>query len=395
MSSFLQSKLTANDGAEDDLFGYSVAIYGDTVIVGADMDDESRGAAYIFVREDDDAADNDNSNNNWIQQAKLVANDREFFRSFGIGVAIYEDTAIIGSYLDDVNGDFSGSAYLFVRENDSWSQQAKIVANDGSRGDFFGYAVGIYDNTVVVGAPDDDENGDWSGSAYVFVKDTTNNDWIQKAKLVADDGARLNYFGHSVGIYGDTIIIGAYGHTAKGTDSGSAYIFSRDSKGNWSQQVKLLASDGQASDYFGRSVAIHEDTVIIGSDGDDDYGERSGSAYIFVRSSDGWIEETKLEASDEAPRDAFGSSVGIYGHRAVVGAFHNSDNGQWSGSAYIFAREAVNNTWIEKNKLVADDGAEGDEFGISVGIYGGTVIVGASGDADNGNDSGSAYVFFR
>ncbi len=257
-----------------DRFGYSVAIDGDTAIVGA-----YSGSAYIFTR----------SGSTWTQQAKLLASDRYSKRYskyfFGTSVAMDGDTAIVGAFDDDDNGDYSGSAYIFTRSGSTWTQQAKLLASDGAAGDGFGRSIAIDGDTAIVNANGDDDNGESSGSAYIFTR--SGSTWTQQDKLLASDGASYDYFGRSIAIDTDTAIVGANYDSGNGRNFGSAYIFTRNGT-NWTQQTKLLASDGARDNYFGTSVAMDGDTAIVGAYRDDDTGTDSGSAYIFTRSGSSW-----------------------------------------------------------------------------------------------------------
>jgi hypothetical protein len=374
-------KLIASDGAASDKFGYSVAISGDTAVVGAYWDDDNgndSGSAYVFVRD----------GTSWSQQAKLTASDGASVDTFGYSVAISGDTAIVGSHQDDDDGDRSGSAYVFVRDGTSWSQQAKLIAGDAAALDNLGWSVAISGDTAVVGAHGGDDDGEASGSAYIFVREGTS--WSQQAKLIAGDAAALDIFGWSVAISGDTAVVGALRDDDNGTDSGSAYVFVRDGT-SWSQQAKLTASDGAARDAFGVSVAISGNTAIIGASRDDDNGDMSGSAYIFVREGTSWSQQAKLTASDGAAGDIFGYSVAISGNTLIIGAYWDDDDGDMSGSVYVFVRDGTG--WSQRTKLTASDGAAGDYFGLCVDISADTAIVGAPADDDNGEGSGSAYVF--
>ena len=206
-------------------------------------------------------------------------------------------------------------------------------------------------------------------------------------------------------IDGDTVVIGAYGDDDKGSDSGSAYVFTRDTAGDlassWTQFAKLTAGDGAAGDYFGRSVSIDGDTMVIGAYADDDDGTDSGSAYVFTRDTagdlaSGWTEVAKLTADDGAGGDWFGISVSIDGDTVVIGSQRDADNGIESGSAYVFTRDTAGDlasSWTQFAKLTADDGAGYDYFGVSVSIDGDTMVIGAYKDSHIANDVGSAYVF--
>ena len=188
-------------------------------------------------------------------------------------------------------------------------------------------------DTAVVGAEGDDDNGAYSGSAYVFVR--SGSVWTEEAKLTASDGAAVDYFGVSVSVSGDTAVVGAWSGDGIVADSGSAYVFVRSGT-TWSEQAELTASDGAADDWFGFAVSVSGDTAVVGADYDDDNGMNSGSAYVFVRSGTTWTEQAKLTASDGAATDVFGRSVSVSGDAAVLGARLDDDNGTDSGSAYVF-----------------------------------------------------------
>jgi hypothetical protein len=375
------ANLVASDGTTSDYFGSWVAVDGDTAVIGASGDDDngvSSGSVYVFSRNGD----------TWEQQAKLTASDGTPGDYFGYSVAVDGDTAVIGAYGDDDNGVSSGSVYVFSRNGDTWEQQAKLTASDGATDDFFGHSVTVDGDTAVIGALYDDDNGDKSGSAYVFSRN--GDTWEQQAKLTASDGDQYDYFGESVAVDGDTAVIGAYGDDDNGSYSGSAYVFRR-STSTWVQQYKLIASDGAPYDYFGRSVAVDDDTAVIGASGDDDNGVSSGSVYVFSRNASTWEQQYKLMAFDGAPKDYFGKSVAVNGDTALIGAYYDDDNGDNSGSAYVFRRSG--STWEQQAKLTASDGTTGDCFGYWVAVDGDTAVIGAPYDDDNGSLSGSSYVF--
>ncbi len=209
----------------------------------------------------------------------------------------------------------------------------------------------------------------------------------QLAKLLPDDGAAIDLFGNSVAISGAIVIVGARGDDDNGDFSGSAYLFDISDPANPAQIAKLLADDGAALDEFGVSVAISGAIVIVGAPADDDNGSQSGSAYLFDTATGRQI--AKLLPDDGAAGDLFGISVAISGATVIVGAWHDDDNGSNSGSAYLF--DTTSGEQIAK--LLAKDGAAGDTLGLSVAISDTTAIVGARLDDDNGGSSGSAYLF--
>ncbi|MBL7103829.1 MAG: T9SS type A sorting domain-containing protein [Bacteroidales bacterium] len=369
--------LLAFDGAEHDEFGKSVSISGNYAVIGALCNDENgsnSGSAYIFYYD----------GTNWYQQAKLIASDGADLDIFGKSVSISGDYVVIGATGNDDNGSCSGSAYIFSRSDTLWTEQAKLTASDAATENNFGYSVSISGDYAVIGAIGNDENGTHAGAAYIFHRSGTI--WSQQAKLLASDGIAHDIFGKSVAIFGDYAIIGA----GSVDDNGFCYIFKRSGT-SWYQQAKLVASDGASHDLFGYSVSIFDDYAVIGACGDDDNGSCSGSAYIFSKSDTIWTEQAKLTASDGTADNYFGYSVSIFDDYAAIGAYSDDDNGISSGSAYIFNRSDT--TWYQQTKLLASDGAAFDKFGRSVSISGNVVIIGADGNSDNGISSGSAYVF--
>ena len=363
--------------------------------------------------------------------SKVVPVDGDVNDHFGSSVSISGDYAIIGADCDDDDGDYSGSAHIFYRDGSGWSQQAKLTASDAAEYDRFGLSVSISGDYAVIGglsgsayifykdgsgwsqqatltpydapissfgnsvslsgdyalisAPFDDDSGNNSGSAYIFYRSGTS--WSQQAKLIASDGAEGNQFGHSVSISEDYALIGAHFDDDNAGGSGSAYIFYRSGT-SWSQQAKLTASDGAEGDQFGQSVSISEDYALIGAFYDDGSGNNSGSAYIFYRSGTSWSQQAKLTASDAAEDAKFGSAVSILGDYAAIGASHGND---YMGSGYIFRREGT--TWIQYANLTAYDGANSDYFGYAIAISEDSALLGANGDDDSGSYSGSAYFF--
>lgn len=318
-----RSELKLASGAPGANLGIAVAISGDTAIVGAMLDDgaaPASGSAYVFVR----------SGNTWTQQAKLTASDGAAGDLFGVSVAIDGDTAVVGAVGDDDAGNASGSAYVFVRAGGLWTQQAKLTASDAAEGDYFGEAVAVSGDTVVVGAFYDQDAGYASGSTYVFVR--SGGAWSEDAKLAASDAAADDYFGAAVAIDGDRLVVGAPENDDAGTQSGSAYVFVRTG-GVWSEEAKLTASDASAESFFGGSLAGDGDTVIVGTRN----LVAAGSAYVFDRSGTAWNEEARL-ISGAAGVDFFGATVDLAGDTAIVGAWSSEDAGIDAGAVHVFGR---------------------------------------------------------
>jgi len=246
----------------------------------------------------------------------------------------------------------------------------------------------LYGETALVGAYGDEDSGLESGSAYVFRHDGVS--WVQEQKLLATDGSELDLFGFSVALRGNLALVSAHGDDDSGDRAGSAYVF-RHNGVTWVQEQKLLATDGAAEDLFGFSVALSEGLALIGAYWDGDSGFRSGSAYVFRYTGASWVQEQKLLASDGSTEDYFGYSVASNGDLALIGAFGDDDSGSFAGSAYVFRHDGV--AWLQERKLLAADGATFDGFGYSVALGGELALVGATAGSGAVNPSGSAYLF--
>ena len=387
----LEATLTATGGAANDNFGVSVAIQGDTAIVGANLDDVStnadQGSAYVFTR----------SGTTWTQQAQLTATGGAAGDQFGISVAIAGDAVIVGASFDDVGTtNNQGSAYVFTRSGTTWTQQTQLTAAGGAASDQFGSSVALSGDTAIIGARlDDVASLVDQGSAYIFVRSGAT--WTQQAQLNATGGDVGDNFGSSVALSGDTAIIGARADdVGANADQGSAYVFTRSGT-TWTQQAQLNAPGGAASDQFGTAVAISGQTVIVGANRSD-WGTsgNQGSAFVFTRSGTVWTQQAQLTASDGAANDDFGRSVGLSGDFAIIGAPTDDvgANGD-QGTAWVFSR--VGSAWIGPDlTLLASDGAALDNFGHAVAIDGDTAIVSAPLDDVGANvDQGSAYILVR
>ncbi len=359
-------------GSLGGLFGGAIAVDGDTMVIGAWADTvggaASRGSAHVYRW----------SGTGWAFEATLQAVGIAAGDYFGTSVAISGDTAIVGSNGDDVaaNGN-QGSAYVFVRAGSTWMQQAKLLASDGAAGDTFGCSVAVDGDTAIVGARFDSIGiASAQGSAYVFTR--SGSTWTQQSKLTAVAGAAGDNFGMSVAIDGDTAVVGAdYDDVNANVNQGSAYVFTRSS-GTWSQQAQLIAGDGAPLDYFGRSLALSGDTVLVAADEDDVGGAvDQGSVYVFTRSGASWTQQARLTASDGVGGDRFGLGVAIVGDTAVVGAGYDAVGANFNqGSAYVFAR--VGSTWSQQTQ-VTSMGDASDLFGLDVALSGDTLVVGAPG----------------
>ncbi len=261
-------------------------------------------------------------------ETKLTASDAEPGDVFGRvsnSLALSGSTAVIGAYLSDDAGTSSGSAYIFGNDGTGWTEQAKLTASDAAQNDLYGQAVAISGDTVAVGSFFDDDRGSHSGSVYVY--DRNGGTWPETAKLLADDGVEGDVLGIAVAMSGNAILAGAWERDDGAVDTGAAYVFRFDGT-SWAQEAKLVASDAAASDKLGRSVGIDGDVAVVGAPFADVGGAESGAAYIFRWDGTSWSEEAKLVASDGDGADWLGFSVGISGDTAVVGAYRKGPRGR-------------------------------------------------------------------
>jgi len=323
----------------------------------------------------------------FFEQEKLVASDGAANNHFGYSVAVDDIYAIVGARDADYNGVDSGAAYIFKYVGMNWVEQQKLLPSDGQAGDRFAQSVSIDGDYAVVGT----YSSGTVGSAYVFKR--VGDIWTQQQKLLAADGASGDRFGGPVCIQGDYIVVGAHTHDDSGrSDVGAVYVFLRVGD-TWAQEQKLLAADGETEDEFGSSACIDDEYIVVGAAMDDKSSPNHGAAYIFTRSGSTWTHEQKLIAADGADDDEFGVRVAINGDIVLVTAGKDDDKGSNSGSLYVF--KFAEASWAEEQKITASDGASGDWFGYGLDFDGYTAIIGALQDDDTGFDSGSAYIFKR
>jgi hypothetical protein len=363
-----EQPLIRADIADDDWFGESVGISGDNIIVGAPYDDDlggGSGSAYIFHL----------SAGVWTEDEKLVASDGVASDNFGEAVAIDGDWAVVGAMLEDQGGSDAGAAYVFQNVGGTWIDYTKLVAGDAQSYDRFGTEVAISGDTIVVGAPDSDDAGEGTGSAYVFHLD--GGVWTEQDKLLAGDMDQHDNFGVSVAISGDTVVVGAPfdDDACEPPDdmckSGSAYVFTRSGTA-WSQTTKLVASDDEERDFFGFAVAVDGDVALIGARWEDEAASDAGAVYVYSGVGGGWAEVQKLTASDGESNDRFGDAVAVSGRYAVIGAPVEDEAGSEAGAVYVFA---LGSSWVELGKKPSNDGTS-NEFGEAVDVDGSWAVIG-------------------
>ena len=378
------SKVTALDGAFDDRFGRSIDMDGDYIVVGAPYDDDNgsnSGSAYIYKKQGDGSV---------VQLAKLLPDDGSASYSFGSSVAINGNYIVVGSpFADENNLNNSGSVYIFENNGlDSFSQLQKITITNTTSYASFGVSVDIEGDYVVAGASGDDEKGSYSGAAYVFK--LQGGIFSEVQKLLASDGQTSNYFGNAVSINKDYIVIGSSRDSNGGGSSvGSVYIFKNNGQDIFNELQKLSPDEKIDYGYFGKSVDMDGDYIAVGTSTNNESNNTAGLAYLFKKdSSDTFTQVAKLTALDGESYDYFGDSVSINGDYVTVSAYSDDNTYYDSGSIYIFKNDG-SDSFSQLSKIVAPTETEYGSFGYSISMAGKYLAVGASGEQ---NYTGSFYL---
>ncbi|HMV86208.1 MAG TPA: putative Ig domain-containing protein, partial [Blastocatellia bacterium] len=375
--------LLAEDPLPEAYLGQSVALVGDTALVGAPGDNGARGAAYVFVRS------GTTSNAVWAIQTKLLAFDGAAGDAFGTSVALSGDTALVGA--PDGPGPVGGNqgvAYVFTRNGTAWTQQRKLFANDGQNDVKFGTAVALDGDTALVGAPFQPTAGVTTGAAYIFTRNGTT--WTQQPRLNANDAATGDQFGAAVALDGDMALIGAPKNTVTFANQGAAYAFTRNGA-DWVFQQRITASSQSAAgDNFGNAVALSGDQAAIGANlkGSDDRGK----VFTFRRGATGWGTTSSFEMPVPVAGAHFGTALALRGNTMVVGAALGPiEAGADHRSAYIYTLNGQ--TWVSVKQLGVGLGTPDDHFGYAVALDGNTVLVGVPFADAATNNQGAVYTF--
>ncbi len=308
----------------------------------------------------------------WQEQARLTATDPVADAQFGWSVALSGDTIAVGNAAEP-----RGAVYVYISDNGSWTFQQKIVAADATNEDNFGRALALEGDTLVIGADRYDASVPDAGAAYVFTR--AGATWTQQAKLVASDGAFNERFGYAIDLSGAMAVIGAYGNEGRGPLTGYAYVFLEDA-GTWSQQQKLVTMPYVDGDRFGQAVAVDGDTIAVGARLDDFTEKDSGSVHLFTRTGTVWSRLTRLAASDQAADGEFGYKIALDADTLVASRIATP------ARVYIF--RAASGTWTETDHV----SIAGSAFGNALDLSGTTLLAGAFLDSELGTRAGSAYV---
>jgi hypothetical protein len=373
----LVMKVSGSDTGPNDAFGLSVGIDRDVIVAGAVWDSpkgSQSGSAYVFERTGD----------TWAQVVKLVPDNGNAFAHFGRSAAVGGNTVVIGAQGEDTGGADSGAAYVYERIDGVWTPTQMLKAADAAPGDDFGWNCDIDGDTIIVSGLHNDDLGGDSGAAYIFVRQ--DGTWIQQAKLLPGDGGPDDQFGHDVAISADRAVVGAYHHNEGGDNAGAAYIFERTGD-TWTQTAKLTALDKNEGYHFGRFVELDGDVALIGSPlwWPADYG----ASYVFRLEGGAWNQEVKLHSETVKIQEWFGSSVAIQGDMAISGSFYITGN--HPGKARIHKR-MKDGSWVGAD-VFAPGGVNGDGFGRALTVSGDTLVVAANQEDDHGLNAGSIYIF--
>lgn len=373
------------NGQAQDQAGFSVGIDSTFAIVGVPRSDTLQpngGKALVYRR----------SGNSWVLDATIVPGNPSHNADFGWSVGISGDRAIIGAFTHAELPYITGAAYLFERVNGSWTEMAHFLG-DSAQESGLGASVAISGDYAVVGAalpPPPTFTG--AGRAFVYRRDPASGSWARDTILTASDQIDFIEFGTSVAIDDDVIVVGAErGVKGNAIIGGAAYVFRRNGT-TWTQEAKLTASDAAYHDFFGASVAVSGDRILVGAHEQDDEGDAAGAAYVFARNSTTglWSQAQILTPDHSGAGDNFGRAVAIDGGRALIGAWLADGDESTTGAAYVYRMVG---SWFElADTLFRLDGEYGDGYGASVALSGDCGVVGAvNDDINDAPNVGSAF----
>lgn len=438
--------LKASNTGSGDVFGQSVAVSGDTLVVGAFEEDsaargvngdgendtaQGSGAVYVYTWD----------GTTWLQQAYLKASNTDPGDRFGLSVAIDGDTIAVGAIREDsaesgINGNDSdnsstdsGAVYIFQRSGTTWSQQAYLKASNRDAFDYFGWSLALSGDTLVVGASREasratgvngngaDNGAPQSGAVYVFRR--TGTAWAQEAYIKASNTEALDYFGHAVAIDGDTVAVGAISESSDETGvngsgannnapkSGAVYVFVRTG-GVWTQQAYIKASNTEADDGFGAWVSLSGDSLAVGAPNEDSAAtfvngaqgngsSNSGAAYVFVRTAGVWSQQAYIKPPVADINDNFGYCVALSQDTLAVSNQGDDSNASGvngsplgnatrdAGSVVVYERRG--GSWQQISYLKAGNPDVDDSFGWAIALSGRTLVVSATNEDGSGRGS--------
>lgn len=373
-------KLVASDAADGDQFGRAVDISGNYLVVGVNEDDDvgERSGSAYIFKWETD---------HWVEDVKLVAPDGTGGAQFGYAVSISGDTVLIGAFRDKESGNQAGAAYIWKRNGTAWQFVQKLQPVAPEANSEFGNAVSIDGDYAVICAHRAQHLGNMTGAAYVFERNGAT--WIQDAKIVEDTLSPSGFFGSSADISGNTLIVGAYNDQTSGYLSGAAYVYAHDGV-NWNLTQKLLPSDLMDGAGFGKSVSFWSTWALIGAPGADGTAPDTGAAYVFRNNAGTWSQVQKLSPEPPSPDQSFGWAVDVKDGYAVIGApWYSTESINYVGKMYVYGLSG--STWTGGQGFTASDMNVNAQLGMAVSVQANEAIVGAHGSEFSGFYPGAAY----
>lgn len=366
------AKIKPNDGSVMDLFGQSISLYENRLLIGSRRDEGiiKKVSAYIF----------DFIDGKWVQSAKLLQDESISPSDFFISVSLVGNRALISA---NDNGSL-GAAYVFDFKEGIWSQSINL--NQFQNVNNYGRFSTLSQNRAFIGAWQD-INANTEDNA-VFIFDFSNENWNNSAIIDSGESSSFDLFGSSVKLLGDTVFISSPGDDENGLNNGSIYVYQLI-KGLWMQTDKIFSDTDRINEYLGHGISYSENRMLVAANNVS--RNDSGLAYVFELIDGAWEQNGRLVANDTFSEDEFGFSVSLSGNKAAVSASKQNGTVQGSGAVYIF--DLIDGLWIQTAKLIALDGKSNDSFGVSINLLNDRILIGAPSDDDNGLSSGSAYVF--
>jgi len=382
ISGILQQTINNPSPASGDLFGLSVSLYQDTLVVGVpndDTGDSNSGIVYVYTR----------SGTTWTLQQTINNPTPAYYDKFGDSVSLYQDTLVIGAVLDSTGATYTGSVYVYVRSGSTWSLQQTINNPTPENYDNFGDSVSLYQDTLVVGASGVQSSLNYNtGAFYVYVRSGMTWTLQQEIKNPLLNGT--SYFGMFVSLYDETIAIGDITFTLNGIAwAGVVHIYTR-SGSTWSLQQTINNPSPGYDDEFGWSVSLYGDTLVVGAPWDDTVAEDAGSVYVYIRSGTSWSLQQTIYNPSPGYDDEFGLSVSLYQDTLVIGAPYDDTGATDAGSVYVYKRSGT--TW-SLLRTINNPSPANDSFGYSVSLQQDTLVVGACDDDAGASNAGSVYVY--
>ncbi len=321
-------------------------------------------------------------------ESNITASDAQAEDIFGTRVATSGENILVGTPFHDASGLSSGAAYLYRPDGLGGTIETKLLASDGEQGDQFGMDVALSGDNILVGAPGYDTDVFNAGAVYLYRPDDAGG--LTETKITASDGQEADTFGRYVAMSGENLLVGARYQDAAGDRAGAAYLYQPDGAGGF-VETKFTASDAASNDLYGSAVAIVGDTILIGAPLHDSGGSNAGAVYLYKSDGAGGFIETKITASDAQPGDLFGFSVALSGDAFLVGAIQIQGFETSAGAVYHYQPNLMGG--FTETKITSSDGQSGDQFGTSVALAVGNILVGARHHDGTGLNTGAAYLY--